>query len=111
MTRTTARFLVSALVRRVQDAGGGGMVLARGDETSGGIVLVCLDRGVHRTLLERMPDRAGIVAWQPVGPESPDPQAVNDYLARRRRIDPDLWLVELDIAGVEQFTAEMTGIG
>jgi hypothetical protein len=109
--RTTAHFLVSALIRRASAAGGSAMVLAKGDATSGAILLVCLDRGVHHALLERMPDGAGSVSWQRVGPESREPQAIADYLVRRRRIDPDLWLVELDIAGVEQFTAEMTGVG
>jgi hypothetical protein len=32
-------------------------------------------------------------------------------MQRRRRLDGDLWFVELDIAGVERFAAEMTATG
>lgn len=33
----------------------------------------------------------------------PDLQAVNDYLDRQQRYDPDLWIVELDTANLERF--------
>lgn len=33
----------------------------------------------------------------------PDLQAVNDYLARQQRYDPDVWIVELDTANPERF--------
>ena len=32
-------------------------------------------------------------------------------LARRRRVDPDLWAVELDVASSERFAAEMNSVG
>ncbi|HWV11973.1 MAG TPA: DUF1491 family protein, partial [Sphingobium sp.] len=32
--------------------------------------------------------------------------SLNQYLARRRRSDPDLWVIELDIADAERFAAE-----
>ena len=32
--------------------------------------------------------------------------AVTDYRRRRRSRDPDLWVIELDIAGAERFAAE-----
>ena len=35
-----------------------------------------------------------------------DPFAVSDYWQRRRSRDPDLWVVELDIASAERFAAE-----
>jgi hypothetical protein len=36
---------------------------------------------------------------------------LQDLIARRRRFDPDLWLIELDIASAERFAAEMNSIG
>jgi hypothetical protein len=109
--RVTARFLVSALIRRISAAGGTAMVLAKGDEMAGAIVLVCVDRGVHRAILERSLGADDSYAWRSVGPAESDTAAVSDYLARRRRNDPDLWLIELDTADAERFVAEMTGIG
>jgi hypothetical protein len=36
------------------------------------------------------------------------PPQVPDFVARRRRFDPDLWVLELDIPSIERFTAGMT---
>jgi hypothetical protein len=33
-------------------------------------------------------------------------EALNLYIARRRRSDPDLWIIELDIPEAERFAAE-----
>ena len=33
------------------------------------------------------------------------------FLAKRMRFDPDLWIVELDIADPERFIAETTTLG
>ncbi|MFX7883132.1 DUF1491 family protein, partial [Acinetobacter baumannii] len=35
-----------------------------------------------------------------------DAATIADYWQRRRRIDPDLWVIELDIASAERFAAE-----
>jgi hypothetical protein len=35
-----------------------------------------------------------------------DGGAVSDYWQRRRSRDPDLWVLELDIAAAERFAAE-----
>ncbi len=106
--RLAAGVLVSALVRRVNAEGGHAMVLARGDAESGAVLLICADRGRFRQVIERALDREGIYRWIAVGPnESADPQALTDYLEKRRRNDPDLWLVELDIPEAERLAAEM----
>ncbi len=43
--RLTSEFRAKALIRRVHDAGGSAMVLAKGDAMSGSILVVALDRG------------------------------------------------------------------
>lgn len=99
--------MVSALIRRVQGAGGHAMVLARGDKWGGAILIACAERGQVHTLLERTLDLEGRYVWTPCGPQSSDdPGGLQDYLDRRRARDPDLWIVELDIAGAERFAAE-----
>jgi len=84
-------------LRRVSAAGGHGAVLSRGDPTAGAILLVLADRGVTRRRLERGRTPDGGYGWIASGPKVIDePAALTDYLARRRRNDPDLWVVELD---------------
>ena len=105
--RLTAGVLVSALIRRTEAAGGSAMVLARGDASAGTLLIQLADRGEPGPLLERMLDRVGEYAWQATGPADPADRA--DYLARRRRSDPDLWVVELDVADGAALVAEVAG--
>jgi hypothetical protein len=102
--RLTSAMLVSALIRRVGAEGGNAAVLAKGDATAGAILLICMEKGVVQSVRERVLDRAGAYAWTAVGPAEPDERTA--YLERRRARDPDLWLVELDIANAERFAAE-----
>jgi hypothetical protein len=95
--RPASGLLVSALLRRVATAGGHGAVLSRGDATAGAILLILAERGVTRRLLERGVTPDGNYGWVQSGPKAiDDAAALSDYLARRRRNDPDLWVVELD---------------
>jgi hypothetical protein len=106
--RPASGLLVTALLRRVGSLGGHGAVLARGDATAGAILLVLADRGITRRLLERGMAPDGSYGWVVSGPKDfEDPSALSDYIARRRRNDPDLWVVELDApeADLAQLTA------
>jgi hypothetical protein len=110
--RLAAKVEISALVRLVNARGGTAMVLARGDPEAGSILLIVAERGVPLMLLERVPDPSGVYRWQATIRQDPENKdKFNDYLARRRRNDPDLWALELDIAGAEQFAAEMMASG
>lgn len=95
--RPASGLLVSALLRRVAALSGHGAVLSRGDATAGAILLVLVDRGVTQRLVERGLKPDGGYGWIASGPKAlEDSQALGDYLERRRRNDPDLWVVELD---------------
>jgi hypothetical protein len=110
MARLASGILVNALVRRVNQQGGSAMVLARGDDTAGGILFVTVERGANPRLLERGLGPDGEPALLPSGPSAPGGDAaVTDYWRRRRAHDADLWVVELDIAGAERFIAETMG--
>lgn len=105
--RLTTGVLVSALLRRVQAAGGHGAVLARGDREAGALVLVCADRGRLDAVLELSRGLDGRAAWRPVAERVVSgAESVGDYVDRRRRTDPDLWAVELDIADATRLAAE-----
>jgi len=105
--RLSSAMLVSALIRRVQAEGGHAAVLAKGDAGGGAIILVCADKGKVSGLLERILDMRGSYVWASCGPQdSVDPAEISQYLERRRSRDPDIWIVELDIADAERFAAE-----
>ena len=97
--------LVSALIRRVQSAGGFAAVLQRGDDGAGAILVECADRGQTQLLLERATGLDGCQTWR----ESPvdDVALHHSKLEKRRQNDPDLWVVELDIADAQRFAAEV----
>jgi hypothetical protein len=99
--------LVSALLKRVNDAGGIGMVRAKGDAESGTILLI-LDESVGcPRIVERAVGPSGKPALVATGPsDAADAQARDAYWRRRRERDPDLWVIELSIASAERFAAE-----
>jgi hypothetical protein len=105
--RLPSGVVVGALLRRVNDAGGIGMVLARGEPQAGAILVIVQDRGEDPRILERGIGPEGEVALIETGPRRPaEPEQLTDYWQRRRARDPDLWVIELDIAGAERFAAE-----
>lgn len=103
---------VSALIRRIEGMGGHAMVLAKGDRDAGAILLVLAERGVVKALLDRAFDGSGGYRWRQTSTQDVDGyQKLADYIGRRRGRDPDLWVVELDVAGVERFADEMIASG
>jgi hypothetical protein len=88
------------------------MVLTRGDVMSGAILLLLAERGVPEMLIERVLDASGSYRWQRCGPQDlANTEALAAYMGRRRGFDSDMWIVELDIAGVERFADEMIASG
>ncbi len=107
MTRLPTHLLVSALIRRVGDAGGHATVLGRGDRDGGMVLILASERGGNLRFLERGYDLAGKEALVPTGPASiAEDREATEYWQRRRSFDPDLWVVEVDIASAERFAAE-----
>lgn len=102
--RLPAHLEVSALLRAVQAAGGFATVVAKGERDAGTIVVLCCQNGTNTRAWERMPHPDGDRRWTLVKRQEPEnPQQFQDWCDRRRRQDPDLWLVELDIAEAERF--------
>ncbi|MBD8640047.1 DUF1491 family protein [Sphingomonas sp. CFBP 13733] len=100
--RLPSGVLVSALLRRVNDAGGFGAVLAKGDAQGGAILVVAIDRGALPRLLERGIGADGRTALI----DSTPTEDLDGYWRRRRSSDPDLWVIEVDVAAAERFAAE-----
>lgn len=105
--RLTSSVLVGALVRKAETDGGFAAVLAKGDATAGSIIIILTERGRNPRIFERILQPDGCYAWQPSSQVSDNPSEVPNFIARRRRFDPDLWVLELDIPSAERFAAEM----
>jgi hypothetical protein len=111
MARLASSVLVSALLRRAQDEGGFGAVLAKGDPTAGAIAVILAEKGRKACFLERLLQGDGHYSWQSSRQEIENEQEFKSFLNRRRKSDPDLWILELDIASAERFAAEMNESG
>ena len=109
--RIAASVLAGGLIRKAEGEGGFGAVLAKGDATAGAILLVLAERGANPRLFERLLQPDGLYAWAESPQRPGDGAALQALIDRRRRIDPDIWVVELDIASAERFAAEMNSIG
>jgi len=107
--RLAAALLVQALLRQVQQQGGFGAILHKGDEISGSILVSCLNRGENPRLLERMPQLDGPPLWHCIWPQDTvKQQLLQEYIDKRLASDPDLWIVELDIADAERLVRDFT---
>ncbi|RDE04579.1 DUF1491 family protein [Sphingomonas aracearum] len=104
--RLPSGMLVSALLRQANDAGGLGVVLARGDAQAGAILVIAEEHGTVR-LLERGLDATGRAALVESGPQHPaSADEVSTYWQKRRRSDPDLWVLELIVPSAKRLVAE-----
>lgn len=105
--RLTSAMLVGALRRRVAAAGGFATIIVKGDEISGVILVQALEKGRLSGLFERVSNFAGGHTLMRCGPLPEEgSEALDHYIARRRRSDPDLWIIELDIPEAERFAVE-----
>src|SRR5262245_32838207 len=107
--RLPPRLEVPALLRRAEIQGGFATVIHKGDPESGAVLLLVSNRGRHIASLQRILGMSGAYEWRTAGPsDSADSREVAEFLAKQRLFDPDLWVVELDIAEPERFIAETT---
>jgi hypothetical protein len=102
--RLASSVKVSALLRRIDAAGGFGAVLARGDATAGSVAVVVRKAGIE-TLLSPMFSGSSGYEWVAVAAG----EGVAAAIERARRSDPDLWVIELDIPDAARFIAETLG--
>lgn len=100
--RLPASLEVSGLIRRAEALGGSAMVLRKGEPEAGTILVIMLDRQGLGTAFERMPGAHGR-RWQATRAQAADDrEAFESWLDRRRKQDPDLWMIELIVADGER---------
>ena len=110
--RLPAHLEVAGLIRRVAAEGGFATVLAKGEREAGTILLVLRDSRTNPRLFERMPHLDGTRPWTLNRVQDTDnKQDFEDYLARRRSQDRDVWIVELDSPNPERFIGDSPSTG
>jgi hypothetical protein len=109
--RLSASVMVSALLRLAQSEGGFGAVIAKGDPTAGAIAVILAEKGRKACFLERLLQPDGGYAWEESRQAIENEEDFKKFLTRRRNVDRDLWILELDIASAERFAAEMNRVG
>lgn len=104
--RLPAHLEVAGLIRLAESLGGFATVLAKGERDGGTILIAIMCRGGPAQLYERMPGLDGSRSFVATkSQDSENPAEFSEYLDRRRRQDPDLWILEVDIDAAERFTA------
>ncbi len=92
--RLTAEFWVQAYLTRLRLADIPAFVTARGDATAGAVIVKLNTLDGRAQAWQRSWDASGARVWSVLA-EGPEPE-VDAALARQRRYDPDLWLIEVE---------------
>lgn len=95
-----------ALIRRAELAGAFAMVLRKGDARAGTVLVKVIDRRDRsvRLYAEAFRGEGERVWMEPIRAETE--AELDAYVERQTRIDPDLWLVEIDDAEGRHFLTE-----
>ncbi|HET7882187.1 MAG TPA: DUF1491 family protein [Acetobacteraceae bacterium] len=94
--RLKAGLWVKMALRLADRDGRPGVVLRRGDADAGGVLAVLRGRE-GLTVLSQMRTAEGALAWmRATGPDPVDQAAVDAYVERQVRFDPDIWVLEFE---------------
>jgi hypothetical protein len=97
---------VGALIRRVEQGGAFAVVARKGDPRAGAVLVKVLNRGdgTARLLAEATRGDGDRVWMEPAA--SREEGALDRYIERAVRIDPDVWVVEIDDRDGRHFLVE-----
>lgn len=105
--RVRSDWYVGMLLRRANDAGGMAMVRKRGDSHDGSLLIITYEKSIFSGIYQRERDLDGQSVLSRIGPaDDADAEHIEGYWQKRAKVDPDLWVIELDIAAAERFAAE-----
>lgn len=108
--RLNSATFVSSLLRLAQQEGGFAAVVKRGDESAGAVLIVLAERGETVDVLERVLGGGGNYVWASPFAATHNAADIDKFLEKRRRFDPDSWIIELDTASAERFADEIRAI-
>ena len=97
---------VSALIRRAEMAGAFAVVARKGDPRAGAVLVKAVDRrhGQVRLYAEATAPDGERIWMRPARAE--DEQGLDAYVERAVRVDPDLWVVEIEDGEGRHFLTE-----
>jgi hypothetical protein len=97
---------VAALIRRAEQGGAFAAVVRKGDPRAGAVVVKLINRreGWTRLYSEALRGDGERVWMQPA--RAGDEADLDAWVERSRRIDPDLWVVEIDDGQGRHFLTE-----
>ncbi len=103
--RLASAVQVSAFIRLAQAGGDFAAVLRKGDPVAGAIMLIGLVRGQDPVLYERFPSLDGGSPWERASLKVPaNEKDIAAPWQKRAERDPDLWVIELDVASPERLS-------
>ena len=107
--RLKAGIWVAAYLRRLEALAIPAFVVRRGDQTAGAVLVTCATMdGKARAFQRSFDPMTGARTWMVLA--EGDESEVDAAVARQRRFDPDLWVIELDTASAQRFAAEMAAL-
>ena len=94
--RLKAGIFVRALIRRAEVAGASALVVRKGSEEAGTVFLQISRGDGSCTILDHVQRGEDACAWiKPLG-ETVDEARAKAYFEKQVRLDPDLWIVEVE---------------
>lgn len=99
---------VAALIRRAEQGGAFATVVRKGDTRAGAVLVKVVDRRAGEARLYAQAYRGaeeGDRVWMQPHPSTEEAD-LDAYAERQVRIDPDLWVVEIDDAQGRTFLTE-----
>ena len=97
---------VYALIRRAEQGGAFPTIIRKGDARGGSVLVKSLNRREGVTRLYAQATRGdGERVWMEPVPATDEP-TLDAYLERAQRIDPDVWVVEIDDTQGRHFLTE-----
>jgi hypothetical protein len=98
--RIKTHIRVGAHLRRVAAAGAFAQVARKGDPDAGAVAVKVflgrIDGAARARLFVESRDAAGARIWREPFEGPADEAKIDDFLAKERRFDPDLWIVEIE---------------
>lgn len=111
LNRLSTKLWLDALRRQLEANGDFATVLTRGDPTAGAAILVIRGRSGTVSAYARSNMGDGKTSWRALVSDEEEPsENLAKTLEKQRRYDPDLWIIELDVADPARFIAELPGI-
>ncbi|MBL0925088.1 MAG: DUF1491 family protein [Sphingomonadaceae bacterium] len=110
--RLASQIRVAALRRLAEAEGDFVTILRKGDDVAGAMLVIGLVKGRNPVVYDRFPSAGGSWSWEPLTSQDIENEGeIWKYWQKRRAKDPDLWVIELDVASTERLNGLLAAIG